>query len=102
MNSTPILAVLTPAKLIIFLLIVNVITFAAYGLDKRAARHQQARIPEKTLHVLGLIGGSPAAYAAQRYFRHKTRKDDFQTTFWLIVVVQVLGVGYVTYRYFTN
>ena len=61
-----------------------------YGADKRAAQQQGPRVPEKALHLLALFGGSPAAWFAQRHFRHKTRKDSFQAMFWLIVVVQAV------------
>jgi uncharacterized membrane protein YsdA (DUF1294 family) len=61
-------------------------TFLAYRKDKRRAEAGEWRIPESTLHFVGLIGGWPGAYLAQRTFRHKTSKTSFQVVFWIIVV----------------
>lgn len=63
-----------------------------YALDKRAAGRGSARTPEVVLHVLALLGGSPAALIGQQLLRHKTRKVAFQVAFWLIVAVQVAAL----------
>jgi uncharacterized membrane protein YsdA (DUF1294 family) len=55
-------------------LIVSVITFCVYGLDKHKARVEHWRIKESTLHLLELLGGWPGAIAAQSYFHHKWKK----------------------------
>lgn len=74
------------------LLAVNTATFAMYAWDKRAAGRGSARTPEAVLHVLALLGGSPAALAGQQLLRHKTRKAAFQFVFWLIVAAQVAAI----------
>lgn len=71
---------------------VNIVAFLAYGWDKRAAIERGWRVSESTLLMLGLIGGSPGAFLGQTVFRHKTRKQPFQTYFWLIVVGQILAI----------
>jgi uncharacterized membrane protein YsdA (DUF1294 family) len=76
----------------LYLFGVNGLTFIAYGIDKSQAPQDGYRIPERTLLALGLLGGNPAAFAAQRVFRHKTRKDSFQFRFWLTVALQA-GFG---------
>ena len=68
----------------------SLITFAAYGIDKSAARRSAARISEQTLLLLGLVGGWPGAIAAQQLFRHKTRKRSFRRAFWGTVGVNIL------------
>lgn len=71
-------------------LVMSVITFGLYGYDKRQARGEGRRTPEKLLHGLELLGGWPGALVAQQVFRHKTRKVAFQVVFWLIVLLHEL------------
>lgn len=71
--------------------VVSVIAFAAYALDKRAARLGRPRTPEATLHSIELLGGWPGALLAQRLIRHKNAKASYQIVFWLIVAVHVAG-----------
>ncbi len=75
--------------LVLHLLSVNVMTFAAYAYDKNAARRQKWRVPERTLHALALIGGTPSALLAQKWLRHKTRKSSFRAYSWLIFMLQL-------------
>ena len=78
---------------------INGLTLLAYGVDKWAAKKRWSRIPEKNLHILALLGGSPAALLGQRVFRHKTVKGAFQRRFWFIVLMQTALVFYWTVRY---
>lgn len=61
------------------------IAFGAYALDKSAAKNNRWRTQESTLHLFALIGGWPGALAAQRLFRHKSKKQSFKTVFWVTV-----------------
>lgn len=65
----------------------SLVTFMAYALDKSAAKSGQWRTQESTLFLMGLAGGWPGAIFAQQLFRHKSSKRDFQTFFWLTVIV---------------
>lgn len=67
---------------------VNIVTVAIYGWDKYQARHGGFRVPERTLHGLSVVGGSPGAYVGQVLFRHKTSKRSFIVVYCLIVAVQ--------------
>ena len=72
---------------------INLLTFWNYSMDKRRAGDGQWRIPESRLHLLELMGGWPAAYAAQQWLRHKSSKLRYRITFWCIVVLhQLLAV----------
>ena len=63
----------------------STITFMVYAFDKAAAINDRRRTQENTLHLLGLVGGWPGALVAQRMFRHKSKKDVFQSAFWITV-----------------
>ena len=75
-----------------YLIATNVVTFLFYGYDKWIAGSSFTRLPEKVLHGLAVLGGSPAALIAQKLFRHKTIKKSFQIVYWLIVVIQIVGL----------
>jgi uncharacterized membrane protein YsdA (DUF1294 family) len=77
--------------------VTSLITFAAYGLDKRRAVLGGRRVPERTLLLLAFLGGWPGAILAQRRFRHKTRKVAFLVAFWAVVVLHVAVVGAAAY-----
>jgi uncharacterized membrane protein YsdA (DUF1294 family) len=72
---------------------INLSAVGLYGYDKWAAGAERLRVPELVLHLLALLGGSPAAFAAQSLFRHKTVKRPFRVVFWLIVVAQIAVIG---------
>lgn len=72
---------------------INAATLALYGYDKWAALKDRLRVPELLLHLLALIGGSPAGFVAQSLFRHKTVKRSFQVAFWVIAVAQIALIG---------
>jgi len=67
--------------------LMSMIAFTLYGWDKKQARVQGQRTPEKVLHATELLGGWPGALVAQQVLRHKTRKVSYQTAFWLIVLM---------------
>lgn len=70
--------------------VMSVICFWVYRGDKQRAIRQERRVPEKTLHLLELLGGWPGALLAQRRLRHKNRKVPYQIVFWLIVALHLL------------
>lgn len=74
------------------LISINIVTFLAYGVDKRAAQRGQWRVSEAKLHTLELLGGWCGAYVAQKFFRHKTKKKSYQAMFWLMLAFEVVIV----------
>lgn len=77
------------------LFFINLVTFIAYGVDKRAAIRGNWRIPEINLHTLEFLGGWPCAFIAQKVFRHKTKKQSYQAMFWFILALQAFAVYYI-------
>ena len=75
---------------------INGVTFIVYRFDKwkaPRAENGKGRIPEYVLLLLALVGGSPGAFLGMIVPpRHKTRKCRFQFGFWLIVLMQAVGV----------
>ncbi|MCF7848128.1 MAG: DUF1294 domain-containing protein [Kiritimatiellales bacterium] len=69
--------------------IVSLLTFIMYAVDKSAAKKGAWRTPESTLHLLSLIGGWPGALVAQQTLRHKTRKQPFRFVFWTTVLLNI-------------
>lgn len=78
-------------------LILGGVTFFVYLFDKRRAQTQGARVPERQLHLLALLGGWPGAWLAQRYIRHKNRKVAFQRRFRATVVLHCVLALFVWY-----
>ena len=77
---------------LIYLLTVNAAAFLMMLLDKRFAVHGQWRIPEKTLFLLAVLGGSLEGCLAMRLFHHKTRHRSFAVGFPLLLVVQAVAL----------
>ncbi len=66
--------------------VTSVATLAAFVWDKRAAANGRPRVPERTLHILELLGGWPGALLAMKVVRHKNRK----ARFWMVTAVIVV------------
>lgn len=72
-----------------YFLILNIIGFAMMGIDKRKAIKGAFRIPEATLFIVALIGGSMGSILGMYTFRHKTRKRRFVYGMPLILILQI-------------
>ena len=75
--------------LIAILVLVNVVTFFVYGIDKWKARHNRWRIPEAVLLGLAAAGGSIGAWLGMRVWHHKTMHKKFQVGVPLILAAQI-------------
>ncbi len=89
----------TPAgALAVWLIAINLVTFAVYGADKRRARRGAWRVPEKTLFLLPLLGGSVGALLGMRVFRHKTKHWYFVWGVPAILLAQLALAVWLLYR----
>lgn len=77
----------------IYLIVINVLTFLIYGVDKWKAQRDKWRIPEDTLIWLAVAGGSVGALLGMNLFRHKTKHRKFFLGIPAILLVQ-LGLLY--------
>ena len=64
--------------LYIWILLMSLITFITFGIDKKKAVHHKGRISEKTLLILSLIGGACGGLLGMNVFHHKTLKKKFR------------------------
>ena len=78
--------------ILVYLIVINFISFTAMGVDKARARKRLWRIPESTLFVLALIGGSIGSIAGMHLFHHKTRHRRFLYGLPAILILQILIV----------
>ena len=70
--------------------LINVLGFVWMGTDKSRARRHQWRIPEATLFIVALLGGSAGCWAGMYVFRHKTKKWYFVIGMPLILALQFI------------
>lgn len=78
-----------PYIVIIYLVVINVITFFLYGIDKLKAKRARWRVPEATLIGLAVIGGSIGAWLGMMVWHHKTMHKKFKYGIPLILAVQI-------------
>ena len=76
--------------ILIYLLIINVVAFFVYGIDKYKAKHAKWRIPEATLLLLAAIGGSIGAWCGMKVWQHKTMHKKFKYGVPVIFILQVV------------
>lgn len=81
-----------------YLAAVNLVTFTVYGVDKAKARRGAWRVPEKTLFLLPLLGGSIGALLGMRVFRHKTKHWYFVWGVPAILLAQIALAAWLLYR----
>jgi uncharacterized membrane protein YsdA (DUF1294 family) len=82
---------------LIYLAVVNVVTFFMYGVDKWKAKKAKWRIREAALLGLAVLGGSIGAWAGMKVWHHKTQHKKFKYGVPAIIVVQLLLLAYYLY-----
>lgn len=81
--------------LLIYLAVVNILTFIVFGVDKMNAKSNRQRVRIVTLLGLAFIGGSVGALIGMYVFHHKTKKAYFTVGVPLILLMQVVVLFYV-------
>lgn len=99
LNKTGLIEYFTPLNVIIYLLIINLIGILIMYIDKRKAKYGKWRIPEKTLLIIALLGGSVGTIIGMYAFRHKTQKLKFVLGFPTILIAEIVIIAYFLIKY---
>jgi uncharacterized membrane protein YsdA (DUF1294 family) len=83
---------------LIYLVVINVVTFFMYGVDKWKAKKSKWRIREAALLGLAVLGGSIGAWLGMKVWHHKTQHKKFKYGVPAIIIVQLALIGYFLYR----
>lgn len=79
---------------LIYLVVINVVTFFLYGIDKWKAKHAKWRISEATLLGLAVVGGSIGAWFGMKLWHHKTLHKKFRYGIPAILIIQLAIIIY--------
>lgn len=82
--------------ILVYLIVMNIIGFASMGIDKSKAKRGAWRIPEKTLFLIAILGGSVGSIVGMKQFRHKTKHKTFTIGMPAILLVQAAIILYCT------
>ena len=81
----------------IYLLLVNLWAFVLMGIDKRRAKKDLWRIKERTLFLPVLLGGGVGGILGMKTFHHKTKHWYFRFGFPAILILELVGAGWLTW-----
>ena len=80
--------------MIYYIVLISIISFAIFGIDKLKAKKGISRISEFMLLLVSFLGGSLGSLLAMLIFRHKVSKTSFKIKFGLIFLAQILVILY--------
>ena len=83
---------------IIYVLVINILSFLIMGYDKYLAKNNKWRISEATLIFFSLILGSIGSYLGMQKFRHKTKHLKFTIGIPFIFILNILTL-YLLFKY---
>jgi len=89
--------VFTIKNIIIYLIVINIVTFLAMWIDKKKAKRGRYRISEQALFILVLLGGGVGGIAGMYTFRHKTQKPRFVIGFPFILIFEILAALFIIF-----
>lgn len=73
-----------------YFIIINLIAFTIMGIDKKKAKNRKWRIPERTLFLNAIIGGSIGMIFGMYFFHHKTKHLSFTLGIPIIIAIQFI------------
>lgn len=83
----------------LYFFVINVFGFLSMYSDKKRAKKKQYRIPEATLFMCALLGGSIGSMIGMYTFRHKTKHWYFKLGIPFIVMIQILSITFLVSTY---
>ena len=86
---------------VVYILIVNVLAFILYGIDKRRSQRKMYRIPENTLLWMARLGGGVGSWLGIKVFHHKTKHKRFMIIVPLWTVLWVAAIVYTIVKYYS-
>lgn len=98
MDERIIQGIFTLKNIIIYLSVINIVTFLIMWYDKHEAKIGDWRVSEKALFGFCLFGGSIGGILGMYVFRHKTQKWYFKIGFPLILICQIALIIYLNVR----
>lgn len=83
--------------LIVYFVAINVVSVVVTASDKYVASHTShdkyaPRVPERTLLMLSVLGGSVSMFITMKIIRHKTKKPKFMVGIPIIIIIQAAAV----------
>lgn len=81
--------------LLYYLIVINIVTFLVYGIDKWKAKQGSWRISEASLLLLAVIGGSIGALLGMQVWHHKTMHKKFKYGLPMILLVQIALIYFI-------
>ena len=84
-----------------YLLAINAVAFIMYGIDKYKAKKAKLRIPETTLLLLAVLGGSIGAWMGMKVWHHKTMHKKFKYGIPAILLIQIALMAYLHMKIIT-
>ena len=85
-----------PQFLLLYLILINLLGFVLYSVDKAKSKGKSRRIPERTLLWVARLGGGLGCWLGMMLFRHKTKHTRFMilvplwTVLWAAAVVLLM------------
>ncbi|MGK0551434.1 DUF1294 domain-containing protein [Enterococcus faecalis] len=86
-------------SIVIYFILINLLVYCMMAYDKRQARKNRWRIPQRRLLCLGLLGGGLGGLIGGKQFHHKTQKMRFFCCYFAGAVMMVLVLIFLFYHY---
>lgn len=83
---------------IIYLLIINIVSFITFGIDKKKSKQDKWRTKESVLFILSILGGASGSLIGMIVFHHKISKKSFYIgipiVFILNKIIELIIIAY--------